>query len=347
MIIPRTLPAFGAALAIFAAASTPALAQSDTEKFFTGRSLNFIVGSRAGGGYAIYASALAHHLGKHLPGKPTIVARNMDGAGSLIAANILYNKSPKDGSTFGALFMGALMEPLLGDARKAQFDPLKFHIIGSANRETSICVAWSTSPIHKFEDILEKEMIVGTSGVTSSIRQYPTVLKNVLGAKFKLVTGYTGSSAAALAMERGETQGICGLQWSSFITSYQRWLDGKNVRIFLQMSGDKGQADLNKLGIPNVWKFVKNDTDRKVLKVIFNQLEFGRPYVLPPGVPADRVEAFRKAFDATMKDPEFLAEAKKLQLGIDPASGNEVETLLKEIYATPKDLVEKAKAALK
>lgn len=347
MKILRILSAGSAMLVLAATTSGPAIALSDTEKFFAGRTINFIVGSRPGGGYATYATALAHHLGKHLPGKPNIVARNMDGAGSLIAANFLYNKSPKDGSTFGALFMGALMEPLIGNASKTQFDPLKFHIIGSANRETSIRVAWATSPVQQFEDLFRKELIVGTSGVTSSIRQYPTVLKNILGAKFKLITGYTGSRAAALAMERGETQGICGLQWSSFITSYQRWLDAKKVRIVLQMSGDKGHEDLNKMGVQNVWKFVKNDTDKKVMKVIFNQLEFGRPYVLPPGVPADRVAAYRKAFDATMKDPEFLAEAKKLQLGIDPATGDEVYKILKDIYSTPKDLVEKAKQALK
>lgn len=342
----KILKIAGPLAVVLYAGATPAAAQSETEKFFAGKSINFIVGSRAGGGYATYATALAHHLGKHLPGKPNVVARNMDGAGSLIAANFLFNKAPKDGSTFGALFMGAIMEPLIGNAEKAKFDPRQFQFVGSANREVSICIAWHTAPVKSFAELFDKELVIGTSGVTSSIRQYPTVLHNVLGAKFKMITGYPGSKDAALAMERGETQGMCGLQWSSFITSYKDWLDQKKVRLLVQLSSPSGHPVLNKMGVPKIWEFVKNDGDRKVLQTIFSQLQFGRPYVLPPGVPQDRVEAFRKAFDATMKDEEFLAEAAKLRLGIDPASGGEVQKLVAEIYDTPKAAVERAKKAL-
>jgi tripartite-type tricarboxylate transporter receptor subunit TctC len=329
------------------ALATNAAAQEDPAKFFAGKTIDFIIGSSPGGGYATYAMALSHHLGKHLPGNPSVVGRNLPGAGSLVAANLLYNKAPKDGLTFGALFMGAVMEPLLGDKAQAQFDPRKFNFVGSANRETSICVAWHDSPIKTFQDMFEKEMIVGSSGVTSSIGQYPMVLNNVLDTKFKVVSGYPGSHQAALAVEKGEMQGICGMQWTSFITNFQHWLDNKKVRIIAQISAPEGDPTLNKMGVPKVWDYVKNEEDRKTLEVIFSQLDFGRPYVLPPGVPAERVEAYRKAFEATMKDPEFLAEAAKLKLNIDPLSGAEVQKLVEQVYATPPALVERARAALK
>jgi tripartite-type tricarboxylate transporter receptor subunit TctC len=327
--------------------ATDAAAQEDPAKFFAGKSVDFIIGSAPGGGYGTYAMLLTRHLGKHLPGQPKVVGRNLDGAASLIAANLLYNRSPKDGTTFGALFMGAVMEPLIGDTSQTRFDPRQFHFIGSANRETSICVAWHDAPVKSFEDMFHKELIVGSSGVTSSIRQYPTVMNNVLGTKFKIIEGYPGSHQAALAMEKGETQGICGIQWTSFITNFQNWLDDKKVRIIAQISSPEGDPTLNKMGVPKIWDHVKNDEDRKTLNVIFSQLAFGRPYVLPPGVPADRVEAYRKAFDATMKDPEFLAEAAKIKLNIDPLPGAEVQTIVEQIYATPPAQVERAKAALK
>jgi len=325
----------------------PAAAQSDIEKFFTGKQINFLIGSAPGGGYGIYGTALAHHIGKHLPGKPTIVGRNLEGAGSLIAANQLYNKSPKDGTTFGALFMGAIVEPLIGDAPNLQFDARKFEYIGSANRESSICIAWNESPVHSFKDMFEKELIVGASGKTSSIQQYPTILNNVLGTKFKVVSGYPGSREAGLAVERGEAGGICGMQWTSFKASFPRWLDEKKATIIVQMGSAEGDPELNALGVPKIWEFVKNDDDRKTLAAIFSQMEFGRPYVLPPGVPADRVAAYRKAFDDTMKDPEFLAEAKKLGLDIDPLTGAQVQKVVDETYATPPALVARAKEALK
>jgi tripartite-type tricarboxylate transporter receptor subunit TctC len=335
------------AAGLSACLAASAAAQEDPAKFFAGKSIDFIIGSAPGGGYGTYAMLLTRHIGKHLPGQPKVVGRNLPAAGSLVAANLLYNKSPKDGTTFGALFMGAVMEPLIGDKSQTQFDPRQFQFIGSANRETSICVAWHTSPIQSFKDMFEKEMIIGSSGVTSSIEQYPTVLNNILGTKFKIVGGYPGSHQAALAMEKGEMQGICGIQWTSFITNFQHWLDDKKVRIIAQISSPEGDPKLNEMGVPRIWDYVKSEDDRKTLSVIFSQLDFGRPYVLPPGVPADRVEAYRKAFDATMKDPEFLAEAAKIKLNIDPLPGAEVQKIVEQIYATPPEQVERAKAAVK
>ena len=326
--------------------ATSAVAQDDLAKAFAGKPIDFIIGSAPGGGYHTYAMLITRHIGKHLPGNPRVVGRNLPGAGSIVAANLLYNKSPKDGSTFGALFMGAVMEPLLGDKSQTQYDPRQFRFVGSANSETSICVAWHTTPITSFKDMFEKEMIIGSSGVTSSIEQYPTVLNNVLGTKFKIVGGYPGSHQAALAMEKGEMQGICGIQWTSFITNFQHWLDEKKVRIIAQISSFEGDPKLNAMGIPKIWDYVKNEDDKKTLSVIFSQLAFGRPYVLPPGTPAPIVEAYRKAFDATLKDPEFLAEAEKIKLDIDPLPGAEVQKTVEQIYSSPPAVVERARAAL-
>jgi tripartite-type tricarboxylate transporter receptor subunit TctC len=341
----KALLGAGSLLAMLGAAQAQ---QADTEKFFAGKNVDFLIGSAPGGGYGIYGAVLGRHIGKHLPGKPNIVARNLDGAGSITAANLLYNKMPKDGSTFGAIFMGAVTEPLTGDASVTQYDPRKFIYIGSANKETSICVVWkANAPVKTFDDVFTKELLVGGAGVTSSIRQYPMVLNNVLGTKFKLINGYPGSREAGLAMERGETNGICGIQWTSFLAQGAEWVANDKVSIIAQMGGMSGDDALNKLKVPTIWQFVKNEADRRTLAVIFNQLEFGRPYVLPPGVPADRVAAFRKAFDETMKDPEFLAEAEKAKLIINPVNGEGVQKLVDEIYQTPKEDVERARAALK
>ncbi len=336
------------ACSILAMAGAAQAQQTDTEKFFAGKNVDFLIGSAPGGGYGIYGAVLGRHIGKHLPGKPNIVSRNLDGAGSITAANLLYNKMPKDGSTFGAIFMGAVTEPLTGDASVTQYDARKFIYIGSANKETSICVVWNDkAPVKTFDELFTKELLIGGAGVTSSIRQYPIVLNNVLGTKFKLINGYPGSREAGLAMERGETNGICGIQWTSFLAQGAEWMANNKVSIIAQMGGMGGDDALNKLNVPTIWQFVKNEADKRTLAVIFNQLEFGRPYVLPPGVPADRVAAFRKAFDATMKDPEFLAEAEKAKLIINPVNGEGVQKLVEEIYQTPQADVERARAALK
>ncbi len=336
-------------LAVFAIGTAVALpagsacAQSPAE-FYKGKSISILVGSSPGGGYATYAGVLERHYSRHIPGNPNIIAKSMPGAGSLKATSVIYNKSPKDGTEMAAIFMGAVVEPLIGDQGKT-FDANKLVYVGSLNRETSICISWHASGIKSFEELFQKEMVVGASGWTSSIRQYPTVLKNLLGAKFRVISGYEGSSEARLAMEKGETQGICGLQWSSFATSHADWIKEKKVNILLQMAPDS-HPDLDKLGVPNVWKYVKTPDQERALRVIFTQLKFGRPYILPPGVPADRVKALRDAFMATAKDPAFLADAEKAKIGIDAVSGDEVQKLVADVYKTPAADVQRAKAAL-
>jgi hypothetical protein len=240
--------------------------------------------------------------------------------------------------------MGAVMEPMLGD-KGAEFDATKLTYLGSLNRETSICIAWHTTPFKTFDDVFKRQMIVGASGWASSIRQFPTVLDNVIGTKFKVISGYKGSHDVGLAVERGETQGICGYQWSSFKSGFPSWLAENKVRILVQLA-DSPQAELTAQGVPMIWKYVKSKADERVLRLIFSQNTFGRPYVMPPGVPADRVAAMRAAFIATTKDPAFMAEAAKTKIEVNPVDGKEVEALVKELYsASPKD-VKRAKAAL-
>lgn len=321
-----------------------ASAQSPAE-FYKGKQVTLLVGGSPGGGYATYAGVLARHIGRHIPGNPNVVAQSMPGAGSLKATKLLYNRSDRDGTVMAAVFMGAIVEPLLGEQGK-EFDATKFSYVGSLNRETSICVAWHTAPVKRFQDLLDgKQLVVGASGWTSSIRQFPTVLKNILGANFKVISGYKGSRGARLAMERGETTGICGLQWSSFSTSHKQWIDEGKVRILVQLA-PKPHPELQKMGVPIIWDFVKNKDKAAALKLLFAQLDFGRPYIMPPGVPKDRLAAMRKAFMETAKDPKFLAEAKRSKIGVDAVPGEEVEQTVKEVYSAPKELALKVKNAL-
>ncbi len=335
----------GAFVLLAALNATPARAQ-DPAAFYAGRNVDFIIGSAAGGGYYIYAAMLARHMGKHIPGRPQVVARLMEGAGSLTAANQLYSRLPADGSVFGAVFTGAVVEPLIGDASKARYDSRKFGYIGSANRETSICYAHKDAGFNSWRDALDRKLIVGGAGWASSIRQFPAVLNTILRTKFEIITGYPGSKEAVQAVEKGEVQGTCGIQLSSFMPTNGGWIDSGYVKVFGQIAAPAGDPAMNKLGVQNIWEVVKNSEDRQVLELIFNQSEFGRPYIAPPGVPADRLNALREAFDATMKDPDFLAEAARAQLPINPMGGAEFANEVKKLYEVPEALVARARRAL-
>jgi tripartite-type tricarboxylate transporter receptor subunit TctC len=335
------------AVPVLAGSIPDCVAQSAAEKFYAGRRVEFLVGSAPGGGYGFYAGVLAHHMGPHIVGKPTIVVRNLDGASSLLAANELATRSARDGSVFGAIFTGAILEPLIGDPEHARYDARKFKYIGSANREASICFAWQSSPVQSFVDVLGREMIVSAPGVASAGRQYPVLLNKIVGTKFKVIAGYSGSQETIQAVEKGEAEGVCGLPWSSFAPLFGDWVAQKKIRLFGQIALPGGDPLLNKMGVPEVWSLVKKDEDRQTLELIFAQTEFGRPYMTPPDVPDERVAALRAAFDATMTDPAFLAEAEKTHLPISPMAGADVQKSVEKIYATPPALIERARAALK
>jgi tripartite-type tricarboxylate transporter receptor subunit TctC len=328
--------ALGAALALPVAAVH---AQDAVADFYKGKTVTMVIGLSPGGGYDIYARFIGRFLVRHIPGQPSFVPRNMTGAGGLVAANHLYNVAPKDGSVLGAPQRGVPFEPLTGSAdSKAQFDPLKFEWIGSANSETSVAVAWHTTGITSYKDLLTKEIVFAGTGAGTESVVMPYVMANLLGFKVKVIAGYPGGSEMDLAMERGEVGGRGTYSWSSFVAKRMEWLRDKQVVILYQQALEK-HADLP--NVPLVLDLAKNDDDRKILELEMIPLLFGRPYMAPPGTPKDRVTALRKAFDETMKDPEFIAEANKAKLEIEPVTGQQLDDLLKKAYATPKVLVEK------
>jgi tripartite-type tricarboxylate transporter receptor subunit TctC len=269
-----------------------------------------------------------------------VIPKNMEGAGSLRLANWLYNVGPKDGSAMGVIGRGTGFDPLLSNA-KAQFEGPKFTWIGSANNEVSICVAWHTSGVTRFEDLLTKELVVGGTSSSADTDQFPKIVNGVLGAKMKVVTGYPGGNEVGLAMERGEVQGRCGWSWSSVKSTHQKWIDDKQFTILVQLALDK-HPDLPT--VPLVIDLAKSPEQLKILRLIFARQVMGRPFLAPPGVPADRAAALRKAFMDTMADKDFLADTGKAQMEINPVPGDKLTELVTEIYATPKELTSQAAA---
>lgn len=333
------LRASALALGLVAGAGA-AQAQAD---FYAGKTINLYVGYSAGGGYDVYGRMLARFMGKHIPGSPTVVVQNMPGAGSLRAANYIYNLAPKDGLAFGTVARGAAFDPLLG-LPGAQFDATKFNWIGSANDEVSVCVAWHTSPVKTFQDLLDKELIVGGTGGSADTDQFPKVLNGVLNTKMKTVVGYPGGNDVNLAMERGEVQGRCGWSWSSVKSTQPEWLRDKKINVIIQLSMQKHEDLPN---IPAVIEEAKTDEQRAILKLIFARQIMGRPFMAPPNVPADRVAALRAGFMAALKDPELLAESEKAKLEITPVAGEEIQKLVVESYKVSPEIAKKAGELLK
>jgi tripartite-type tricarboxylate transporter receptor subunit TctC len=305
--------------------------------FYQGRQVVMIVASGAGGGYDTYARALARYLPKYIPGIPSIVPKNVPGAGGLIAANSLYNSTAPDGLTFAALTNGAAMDPLFGETA-ARFDGRKFNWIGSIGKLENICVTRKQSGITRIEQARTREITVAASGATGNSAIMPKIVNRFLATKFKVISGYTEGSGVTLALERGEVDGVCGMSYSTLKTTHPDWFRDSTVNVILQIG-------LNKLkDLPNVPSAIDlvSGHDRDVLELILIRQEMGRPFALPPGTPADRVAMLRRAFDATLKDKAFLAEAQKLLLEIDPLSGEDIEKLLAKAYAAPKPVIAEA-----
>ena len=307
--------------------------------FYKSKNVDLYIGYSVGGGYDLYARVLARHIGRHIPGNPTIVVKNMEGAGSLRLANYLYRIAPKDGSVFGIIGRGTGFDPLLGQ-QAAQFDGTKFTWIGSGNHEVSVCVSYEgRAGVTKFDDLRTKEMTVGGTGASADTDQFPKVVNGVLGTRMKVVSGYPGGNDIVLAMERGELQGRCGWSWSSVKATHGSWIAEKRLNILVQLSLQK-HPDLP--DVPLVIDLAKTDEERQILKLIFARQVMGRPFLAPPGIPADRAEALRKAFMATMTDPAFMADAEKSQLEVNPVGGEDLQKLVAEIYRTPPEVAKKA-----
>jgi tripartite-type tricarboxylate transporter receptor subunit TctC len=329
-------------LLFHAAALSGAQAQPGGD-FYKGKVVELYIGYSVGGGYDIYARLLARHMGRHIPGNPVIVPKNMTGAGSLRLTNFLYKAASRDGTVFGTIGRGIAFDPLLG-TEGAQFKATEFGWLGSANDEVSVCAAWAASGISRFEDLYERPVFVGGSGAGADTDVFPKALNSILGTKLRLVTGYPGGADITLAMQRGEVQARCGWSWSSIKTNHPDWIRNGTLKLLVQLALEK-HPDLPQ--VPLVMDMVKSGEDRAALRLVFARQVMGRPFLAPPGVPAERLALLRRAFMETMKDPALLAEAQKMQLEITPVAGEAVQKLVAEIYATPPEIVQKAAQAVK
>jgi len=347
MLMPKMSHLFrslAAAPLIALVATSAVYAQDAVEQFYKGKQINLYVGTSPGGGYDTYARLLARRFSSYIPGNPTIVPQNMPGAGSNKLGGFMYSVAPKDGTAIGAIFSGAILQPLIGDT-PVQHDPSKFVYLGNANNEVFVCFARADAPVKTFQDTFSKELIIGATNEGGSTRDFAAMLINVLGSKLRIVTGYAGSNEIMLAIERNEVQGLCGVGWSSIAAQHPHWLANGFGMLIAQLA-TKGHPEMNRMGVPVAIDFAKTDEDRKVMELIYSQLTFGRPFVLPPGTPPDRAAALRKAFMATMQDKDTLADAKKMNLDLDALSGEEVQAEVAKAYGMPANIVERAKQAL-
>jgi tripartite-type tricarboxylate transporter receptor subunit TctC len=308
--------------------------------------ISLIIGSDAGGGYDVYGRTVARHIGKYLPGNPSIVSQNMPGAGGNRAAEYLYTTAAKDGSAFGIIFPGSVMAPLLGIGGDLKFDPVKFNYLGTAAKESRVCVTRKESKAKTFDDTMKAEVIVAASAEGGSTADYAVLANEFLGTKFKIVRGYKGSREIVLAVERGEADGLCGYAWTSLKTQKPDWISGENANIIVQF-GIASEPELDKLKVPPVWNYIKGDETKQVFELLIAQQEFGRPFVMPPGTPVDKVKTMREAFAKTLADADFRAEAAKQKLDVEYGSGEEVQTLVERLYATPKPVVQRMIEAMK
>jgi len=329
--------------------TTPASAQDSVAQFYKGRQITIVVGSSAGGGYDIYARLLARHFPKHIPGNPNVIVSNMPGAGSNASAAYIYNVAAQDGTFIGApqnsAIMDALFDVLLGTNRRLRHDATKLIHIGSATTDHYVCIARGDAPVKTFRDAFTQELLIGASQPGTSTRDYPAMLNNTTGAKIKQVSGYPGTREITLAIEKNEVHGLCGFSWSSLNAQKPDWVKSGFIRVIVQ-EHDKGNPEINKMGVPLAVDFATSPENRKIMELIYSSETFGRPYMLAPDVPADRVVALRKAFMDAMKDPDLLAEAQRIGLAIDPISGEDLQKLAADIFATPAPFVEKVKDAL-
>jgi tripartite-type tricarboxylate transporter receptor subunit TctC len=334
----RAAHAFIVVAAIWAA--TPAYAQSVAE-FYSGKQITLIVGASAGGGYDTQARLVARHLGKHVPGNPTIIVQNMPGAGSLAATNYIQNGAAKDGSVL-ALVMRSMLLIKNWSPATVRFDLSQINWIGSINSEVAVAAAWHTAPHKTVKDLFDKELIVGgTTGVDPETT--PRLFNALLGTKFKIVNGYPGTTEIILAMERGEVQGIGDWSWSSMKTARPDWLRDRKITLLMQAALQK---DPELPDLPSALDFVKNDADRKVMELYLTQKTVARPVIAPPRIPPERLAALRAGFIALAKDKEFIADAQNTRLEVAPISGEAVDKVISLIISASPETTERLGKAI-
>ena len=311
--------------------------------FYRGRSISWILSAGAGGGYSSYADAFAPYFSRHIPGHPNIVIQNMPGGGGIRAMLYLASVAPKDGTTLGLVHSSVPLAPLYG-IKAASFDPRDMNWIGSIDASTGICVAWHTSGIATWQDLLEKPFVVGGTGAGSQMETMPNMLNELFGTKIKVISGYKGGNDIYLAMERGEVQGRCGGLISSISSTRPDWFPRKKVNVPIQIAAARNSLFPD---VPAVMEFAKDERTKKILQLVLAPLQMDRPILAPFGVPAERVSALRAAFHATMNDPDFIAEAKKDHLEIEEVPGTTVAQILKDAYAMPAEIAKAATDAMR
>lgn len=328
----------GAPLALILAAATgitiPAHAQNSID-----RPVTIYVAGTAGGGIDLYARVVGRHLGRHIPGNPTVSVQLMPGAGGIRAANFLAQQAPKDGTAMTTFAGGPILEPLIG-GRDPGYDVSQFTWVGAVAKDIGLCVALGTTPFKTIDDATKQQMIVAGTGAGSETDTWPVVLNEVLGTRFKLVTGYLGSQETIIAIERGEAHGRCVFSYSSLKTAKPEWLRDRKINV-LVLTALERHPDLP--GVPTVLDLVSKPEDRQLLELMVGPGAMARPFAAPPGVPANTAALLRRAFAATMKDPEFLADAERIHAEVQPTTGEDVQSLVTHIYQTPRPVVERIK----
>ena len=333
-----SLQPLAALVALVLTSATTATAQPD----LAGKSVHMIIGFGPGGGYDLWGRTIGRHIGRHLPGNPNVIPQNMPGAGSYAAASYLFNVAPKDGTVLGIIARDAALGPLSG-AAGARFDPLRLSWIGTPTKETNVCIAYHTAQVKTVQDLSQKELILGDTGPGTGTRSYPKVLNELLGLKFKLVGGFKSSVEVFLAMERGEVEGICE-SLDSVKNRRPDWIATKKVAILFQ-GGAEPNPELK--GVPFVLDLAHTTEQKQAIEFLYAGQGIGRPFVAPPDLPADRLKMLRDAFDATVKDPDFIADAKKSSLELEPEDGAHLAALIAKIYATPKPIVDRVTGLIK
>jgi tripartite-type tricarboxylate transporter receptor subunit TctC len=340
-IIPPALLVCLPLVCLLLGGAGPAGAQADVAAFYRGKQLRMIVGSAVGGGYDLFARIVARHIVNHIPGNPHIIVQNQPAAGGVVMVNQLYGQGPKDGTVIGVPINGIPTAPLLQAG--TQFDPTRLVWIGSTNREAYVAFVWHTVPVESIAELTSREVVVGATTPGTTMVDFPLLVNDVLGTRFKIVRGYQGTPQINLAIERGEVQGMGGLGWASVKAQTPHWISERKIKVLAQY-GFQRAAEL--ADVPTMLEFAKSPADRQAMKMLFARTEYGRPYFLPPDVPVERVAALRRAFDATMKDPAFMAEAAKLNFDVDPLTGEAVQALVAELTATPREIVARVRSAL-
>jgi tripartite-type tricarboxylate transporter receptor subunit TctC len=337
-----TRPAFALATGLIAALPFPAQAAD----YYAGKTVDVVVGNYPGGGYDIYARTVARHLGRNIPGNPTIVVKNMPGAGSAKAGHHISTVAAKDGLSIGAVTPGAIIGPLLDDKPETIFEPLKVIYLGTANAGARICATFERSKTKTFDQTFTQKTIMGGVASGDAVQDYAYLIKRTTAAQIDVVSGYKGTLDITLAMERGEIDGACGWDWSSAKSQKPEWIRDGKLNLIAQI-GPEENAELTAKGAPQIWKYMKDEQARRIAETVASQQGFTRPYFVAQGTPPELVTTLRAAFDATMRDPQFLADAEKMRIDVSAQPGATVQDRIQKLYATPKDVVEQAKKAIR